>query len=56
MYPNPDVITAQLFKNQDNTNNNFINKLIYGDNLLSLSALLSLSNQGKLSNSNNGGG
>jgi len=58
VYPNPDVITQDLYNSNDvnSTNSNFINKLIYGDNLLSLSALLSLKNQGKLSNSSNGGG
>ena len=44
----PDVMSEDFFKNITNDEGKFVNKLIYGDNILSLAGLLSLKNQGKL--------
>jgi site-specific DNA-methyltransferase (adenine-specific)/adenine-specific DNA-methyltransferase len=44
----PDVMSEDFFKNITNDDGEFVNKLIYGDNILSLAGLLSLKNQGKL--------
>jgi adenine-specific DNA-methyltransferase len=44
----PDVMSEDFFKNITNDDGKFVNKLIYGDNILSLAGLLSLKNQGKL--------